>query len=555
MTQPPTFPRILPRVVIALTILVAALVIILIAHTIVAYSDYPFDSDEAIHANSGLALALDLRAGDWATFIRRFYQQSFYPPAFSVLKALTFAALGPSTLAARGFSLACLPLALLAIYLTSRQVDEQWGWLIGCITIGLTLTAQPLLVTSAQVMMEIPGLLASFGMMWLYTRALNNPSAKNLAGTSVMLAITFLTKYTYGVAAIATVGLMEMTLFIKNPTRTARRWWWLIGPCALLLALWFAHPSKLASFWAYATAQPKNQTWQWDSLLFYPRSIAYHYTPSPIFGLITLLSILWTIKRWHHQPLRLLLIYFGVGFIEMTLNLPNDPRFIATFIPAAHILTGAMLAWSIKTWSQANPGIFQYLVAALLIVSLITAVPVLIDRYRAYPSLMEAKYETHPRLNDLADWIQTQTASSPPPYLVNYWDQFGPWALTWYRGTHQAPPGARFQDLAVPASLLIEASDENIAALRASILESGAGYVVAFEGAPWGAPDWWIYAAALDDIIDPVARQVFDVKAYNTGDWLDTSLLRKTEWERIKADSRYTLHVQTTIYAIHPAAP
>ena len=148
------------RVVLLVVVLLVGLVTVTIAQTIWTYRDYPFDSDEAIHANSGLAMMLDLRAGDFEAFVRTFYQQGFYSPAFSVLKAAMFLIFGASPLVGRLFSLACLPLALLMIYQASRQLDEGWGWLIGSIGVGLTLTSQPLLVESALVMMEVPGLLA-----------------------------------------------------------------------------------------------------------------------------------------------------------------------------------------------------------------------------------------------------------------------------------------------------------------------------------------------------------------------------------------------------------
>jgi hypothetical protein len=547
------------RIAVFAIVLLVGLVMAMIAHTILAYRDYPFDSDEAIHANSGLAMALDLRAGDVKAFASTFYQQAFYPPAFSVLKAMAFLIFGPSTLAARLFSLACLPAALLVIHQTGRQLDKQWGWLIGTIAVGLTLTSQPILVASAQVMMEVPGLLASFGMLWLYLKAIEEPTNRRLAGTSLMLVITFLTKYTYGVPAVATVIIMETSLlrYLLKPGRRdqiVKRWLWLFGPFVLSMAAWFATPHKINQFWSYATAQPANRTWNLESLLFYPRSIAYHHTPSPLFALVTLACVAWAAKHWRNPLLRLLLIYFGVGLGEMTLNFPKDPRFIATFVPAAHVLTGAMLTWYVASWRQTpleqRWGIVILLL--VLVVSLVAAVPVLAERFRTYPSLMEVAYETNPKLNDLAAWILTQIPPGERFYLINFWDQLGPWALAWYAGTHEVQPSTRFDDVFMPAALLSEASPEDVSALREKIHTSGVRYVVAFEGTPWGAPVWWMYADAMNDVLDPIARETFYVDLYDTGDWRKRSLLKQDEWERVKTDGRFTLQVQTTIYVVHP---
>lgn len=333
-----------------------------------------------------------------------------------------------------------------------------------------------------------------------------------------------------------------------------RRWLWLFGPFALAMIVWFARSYKIAEFWSYATAQPAHRPWNLETLLFYPRSIAFHHTPSPLFALVTLIGVVWAAGRWRNPRLRLLLIYFGVGIGEMTLNFPKDPRFIVTFVPATHVLTGAMLVWCLGHWRQSSLNKWWGIVVVLLVVSLIMAVPVLSERFRTYPSLMEVAYETHPKLNDLAAWIQAQIPPGERVYLINFWDQFGPWALTWYLGTHDVQPGTRIAGLSMPSALLLEPSPENISALREEIGASGVRYVVAFEGTPWGEPVWWIYADGMSDVLVPVTRKVMYVDLYDTGDWLKRSLLRQDEWERVKADGRYVLQVQTTIYAVVPDA-
>lgn len=550
------------RAALSVLILIAALVVAMMARTIWTYRDYPFDSDEAIHANGALAMALDLRAGDLKAFAHTLYRQGFYPPAFSVPKAVAFLIFGASPLVARAFSLACLPAALLAIYLTGRRLDERWGWLIGAIAVALTLTSQPLLLASGLVMMEVPGLLASFGLLLLYLKAIEEPTVGRLIGTSLMLTITFLTKYTYGVAAVATVVLMEASWLLpgqRKPQGRERRtslrdvgtrWLWLLGPFALITTIWFAESYKIADFWSYATAQPSHQPWTLEALLFYPRSIALHYSPSPPFALVMSIAVIWALGRWRSPKHRLLLIYFGVGMGEMTLNFPKSPRFIATFVPAAHVLTGAMMVWCPRRWRRSSSSKWWRLVALLLAVSSIAAVPVLFERYRTYPSLMEVAYETHPKLNDLAAWIQDQVPLGERFYVINFWDQFSPWALSWHLGTHEVPPGMRFADVSMPSTLLEEASPENISSLREEIRASDVRYVVAFEGAPWGEPVWWVYAGEMSDMLDPVDRKMLYVDLYDTGSWLKRSLLRKGPWERVKAEGRFTLEVKTTVYAV-----
>lgn len=550
------------RAVLLILVLVVASVLVMIARTIWMYRSYPFDADEAIHANGALAMALDLQAGDFRAFADTVYQEGFYPPAFSVLKAIAFLVFGASPLVARGFSLVCLPGALLMIYLASRRLDAKWGWLIGTIAVTLTLSSQFLLLASGLVMMEVPGLLASFGLLWLYLRSIEKPTATRLVGTSLMLVVTFLTKYTYGVAAVATVALMEASRFLPGQRtdegdgrrsslhRLGSRWLWLLGPFVVAMIIWFAKPYKIAEFRAYATAQPSHQPWNLETLLFYPRSIAFHHSPSPPFALLMFIALIWALRRWRSSEHRLLLIYFLVGMAEMTLNFPKSPRFIATFVPAAHILTGAMLVWCLRRWRRSSLGKGWGLVALLCVVSSIVAVPTLFERYRTYPSLMEVAYETHPKLEDLADWIQNQIPPGERFYVINFWDQLSPWALSWHLGTHQVPPGTRFADISLPSALLEEASPENISLLREQIRASRVQYLVAFEGAPWGEPVWWIYAGEMADMLEPVNRNTLYVDLYDTGSWLKRSLLRKRPWERVKEEGRFTLQVKTTVYNV-----
>jgi hypothetical protein len=537
---------------------------VLVARTIWVYRDYPFDADEAIHANKALAILLDLRAGDLGASLRSFYRQGFYPPAFAVPKAATFLIFGASPLVARFFSLVCLFAAVLFVYGVGLQIDRRRGWMVGFIGAGLTLTSQPLLVASGLVMMETPGLLAGFAMLWLYLAAMQKPAAVRLAGTSLLLLVNFLTKYTYGLPAVATVVLMELSLLWPRwgecagldedraaswPRGVARRWSWLFVPFLLAVVVWFVGPGKLDMFLSYATAQPEHWSWTLDAVIFYPRSIALHCAPSPLFAVVTLIGVVWAVGRLRDPKLRLLLIYFCAGMGEMFFNFPKNPRFIVTFVPAAHLLTGAMIVWGLARWRQVAR-VWRGIVALLLAASLVMAVPVLTDRFRAYPSVMEVEYETNPQLNDLAAWIQSQIPPGGCFYVINFWDQFDPQALAWYLGTHDARPGVRFADVTMPSALLQEPTPENIAALREDIRASGARYVVSFEGTPWGEPVWWLYADALGDVLAPAARDVRYVDFYSAGGWLKRSLLRRDEWERVKAESRYTLQVQTTVYTV-----
>jgi|GEM_PF-3019683 len=576
------------RAALLAVILFDALVAILVGQQIVAYRDYPFDTDEAFHANGGLMLAMDLRAGDLGAFVVDSYRQSAYPPGFSWLEAPVFLIAGASPLAARMCSLACLLAAVLVMYAIGLELDERFGWLVGLVAAGLTLTAQTILAYSAMAMLEMPGLLVSLAALWAYLCATKRPTAWRLALVSLLMALTVLAKYPYGTVVVPTILAMEIyrVLRVRNPRSAIRnpqsRWLWLFGPFVVVMLAWFAKSYKVAAFFEYATSQPQQVAlFSVENLVYYPRSIALHYAPSPVWALLTLAGVIWAIARWRDERLRLFLIYFAIGMLVMTVKLQKHPRFIATIVPAAHILTGAMLAWlaACRRGSLAPCGrraqgpMLQGLSDNLLVaqwregwtrergatigvtialaICVVASAPVLIERFAAFPSLMQVQYQTDPRSRDLADWIAAQVEGQRF-YLVNPWDQFSAAAMEWRLATRDARPGARFADVFVPSVFLKKASPDNIEELRRAIRASGARYVVTLEGGPEGEQVWPDYADAMGDLLKPAARHEFSIEQWRRDaiQWLKRSLLTRQELERFKSDSRYTMHIQATVYRV-----
>lgn len=162
-------------IVLLATLLAGAFIFQTIQH----YHDLPFDWDEAMHANGGLILALDLRAGDWLAFLRDSYTQAYYPPAFSWLLVPMFLTFGLSPVAARATSLICLGLAVIVIYLMGLALDKRRGWIAGLIGALLTLLSLPLLTNAALVMLEMPALLASLLALLIHMKALEDGPRTN----------------------------------------------------------------------------------------------------------------------------------------------------------------------------------------------------------------------------------------------------------------------------------------------------------------------------------------------------------------------------------------
>lgn len=528
-----------PALLTFLLVLAATLFVFLfILQQIQAHSAHPFDLDEANHANGALALLLGYDAGGLVGLLHAFFRQNFYPPAFSVVQLLAAAPLELSATTLRICSAAAFAVAILLIYGLCLQLDRRYGWLAGLIACGATLTMQPLLVNAALVMKETPGLLVSILYLWLTLRALARPTPRRLALTGASLLLVFLTKYTYGVAALATAIFLELSLLrwpssvaptaANAPTLSARlrrslrqRYLWLFGPFLLGIILWFAYPGNLGRFFDYVTAQPQGDySLTLATLLFYPRSIALSQTPAPIFALLTALSLLWALLRWRDTATRLLLIYFLAGVAMMTLNRPQTARFIATFVPAAHILTGLMVARLARRRSLPRPlpPLARPAGAALVVAIIALSLPNVVQRFRQYPANVSVAYETDPRLDDLATWVQTHIPPGERFHVINYWDQFGPQTLAWRLGKSALTAGddarfanVRFADVRMPATLLSPATPQRTARLRQRLTHSNITHILLLEGGPWGAPFWPDYTAAFQDNLQHTAETTMTI--------------------------------------------
>jgi hypothetical protein len=262
--------------------------------------------------------------------------------------------------------------------------------------------------------------------------------------------------------------------------------------------------------------------------------------------------VIWAAVCWRDERLRLFLIYCVIGMVVMTVKLQKHPRFIATVVPAAHVLTGAMLAWLAARWRAgwARSKSATMVTAAALAICAGSTAPALAERFAAFPSLMQVQYQTDPRSNDLAAWIAAQVPNGQRFYLVNPWDQFSAAAMEWRLATSDAQRVTRFADVFVPSVFLKKARPENVADLQRAIRASGARYVVALEGGPEGEQVWPDYSDAMGDMIVLTAQQEFAIEQWQRDvvQWIKRSLLTRDKLERAKLTGRYAMRIRATVY-------
>lgn len=538
------------RSALGLVLLLDLAVCLFVGQQVVTYQAFPFDSDEANHANGGLALARELQQGDIGEAVEVIYRQNFYPPGMDWLKAGAFLLFGFTPLVARAFSVVNLFLAVLVLYGISLELGVN-GALGGVLTAVLTLTMRPLLVNAGLVMMEIPGLLVSLLFLWAYLRALKAPSRRRFLLTSVLLAWAFFTKYTYGIVCAGTLGVMELSRLrpslsgLRPVIRT--RWLWLAGPFVLTL---LGRPETFSSFFSYTRPLADDQPWlSTGNLLYYPTSLVNHDLPLPLFGLVTIAALAWAMSRWRDERLRLLLLYFLLGMgIVMVVNHPANPRFIVTFVPAVHLLTGALVGYLIEPGLSPNDLRQRLKLAAAVSVGLITvlSLPSLIARFQHLPSVMEVAMETEPGLHEVAGWIERQVGDGGDIYLVNYFDRLSPATLSWYLAARD-PSGHERQ---IIGTIVEPATKTRTAVLRQDVLQSGAAYLVLLEGGPWGSPFWPEYTQALADRLTMVGRAQFEIEQFGADEWLNRHRLADGAWPQVKEESRYSLNLTAIVYRL-----
>jgi hypothetical protein len=342
---------------------------------------------------------------------------------------------------------------------------------------------------------------------------------------------------------------------VRQRAALVQRWGWLFGPFALIMLAWFSKPYKVAAFFEYATSQPAQVSlFSIENLVYYPRSIALHYVLSPVAAALTLVGVVFAAVRWRDERVRLFLVYLLLGLLVMTVKLQKHPRFIATIAPAAHILTGAFLAWLARHWREGWTRVraLSAAIVVMLAVGVLVSAPVLFERFAAFPSLMQVQYQTDPRSADLAEWIASQVPDGQRFYLVNPWDQFSAPAMEWHLATRPVHPHVRFGQVWVPSVFLKPVAPGNIDEVRHSIETSGARYIVALEGGPEGEQVWPDYADALDEMFLPVAQHEFAIQQWrrDVPQWLKLSLLTREGLDRQKSKGRYPMNIRATVYRL-----
>lgn len=526
------------------------------------YQTHPFDGDEVNHALPSLRMAYAFSQHAWLDLVQIIYTQSFYPPAAAVVKALSFILFEPSILHARLFSVVCLFLAVLVLYALCVEIDSENGGFAGLVAAMLTLSSSSLLINAGLSMVEIPGLLVSLLFLWAYIRTLQKGTTWRFLMVSFIMIAVFLTKYTYGIVLVLTLGLTEGSLLpplkIQQvwptlKTRLVKRWIYLFGPFALATVLWFFHPEKIEGFVSFTQPLPGSEPWlSLQNVGSYLHDITIHNLPSPFFAAVAVGGMVWAVHHWSQRLLRPLLLYFFVGVgVIMVVNHPVNTRFMVTFVPALHVLTGLMIGFLWRRHQLFDKRILTTVLLGFIGLSVILSAPNTWRRWTQLDNFMEVMVETDPAIGEMMIWIQQQIPPGQPVFLVNYWDQLTPNLFTWYQGLrHPADI-----EQSIGSTIIPPPTDETLASVRRSVLDSQAKYLILFEGGPWGQPFWPEYTAALEDMLVPVAQHEFTVTSVEeVQTWLDANSVTDPAWLVVRDSNLHNLSIGVVVYRLEFSA-
>jgi hypothetical protein len=413
--------KIIPLVAAISTVAVSAY----IYFTIMRFKNIPFPWDSAGHAYEGLRIANDLRAGDILSFVADTYRQAFWPFFHSWILAPAFIFFENTYAVARAVSLFCFILFVPTIYLIGIEMGERHGHWAGLINTLLALTSLPLLVLSSMCMSEIPGLLMTFLAFLFYLKAIKREQPSLFLLTSVLMALTFFTKWHHGVFLISAIILARLLSGTRILDKTNT---YLFAPLIIILGIWFVYPRHILSFYKHATFQPHFYEFlSIENFLFYPSGFLKIYHSSPIIATLAAFGFLVSLRRIRDPRILPFVIHILIGILLMTYKLDNRYRYIITIVPAIWVLASPELVrivFSLQSHFKIKPKrtIVSALITLTILFITIASVP---GTYRKYPtSLLNYNFYGDEKAGKAYEFITKNVTNHDHIAVFGTWDYY-----------------------------------------------------------------------------------------------------------------------------------
>lgn len=499
-----------PTVVSATLLLLLAVVgVVLAAQVVEQYVDVPPDFDEAVHLLPVRQLAVDVGQGDVAAFVRHTLNQDELA-AYPFMHAwLTFPVwlVWPSLTAVRLTSLLSLIPSILLAFAIGHDLlmrRAEWRWLAGLVSGGLLLGSFPLWVYGALAYLEGAGLCLSLLALWLYGRSGENGRWAARANryallTSLAVTATFFTKYNFGLFLMGGIALNEIVqAFLHGWQGRWRRWFCLGGITAVLLLFWFIYPGHWARFWAFGSAQEGGLTvWQWESWLYYGRSLFQQYLVGWPFVLLVGAGLVCGGSRWRDFSYRSLLCYLVVSWLLLIFVPQKAPRFLYTVAPAVFPLAGVFVV-ALADWWRDQEHLGRWLGAGLAVLWALWATTAVFQRFQFFEAAVAAGYSSTPETAVMQQFVGEQTlAQNQPVVMLNGWHLFSAPALQWSFYTTHPHSQLAYDEGWVTTRLAPEPTPENLERLLNEWKAQGITIILSIDGSPAGAYSGWAVVEPL----------------------------------------------------------
>jgi hypothetical protein len=332
--------------------LLVLLVVLVCLHAFESYTTWrpPLQADEAGHALPAARMALDLRRGAFGAFFADTQREMTWPFVHPWLLAVSFLAFGISTEVARGASLVFLGAAIVLAFLLARKLaalsepgtgaeppapslaDALW---LGTPTALLMVCTPDFWVHSSTVMIEPLGMLLTLGCLLAYAAASTRPSPLRHAAAGMLAALTFLTKYNYGLPLVAALLLSRAAA--REPSRRGRGTAFLLAGFAPPVILWLAYPfpDKLQALYSFSVNRDEGLSGLAD-LLFYPQKIAE--TVSWPLTIWLLAAAVLSLRRVRDGRTSAATLFALVGLAMITAHPNKQLRYVFTILPVLYVL-------------------------------------------------------------------------------------------------------------------------------------------------------------------------------------------------------------------------
>ena len=217
-----------------------------------------FNVDDAMHALAGASVLHDIAHLDLRSLLVDVWDQGRWPPLGSVLQLPTLAALSVSAAAHRMAILVLLlpTMAVLAAAARGMVEEEDGAWAM-VIVGGLALSSGVLLLASASVLYEVPGMAVAMGAYLAANEGWKTRKSGWFWLGSVLLAAAWFTKWQYGI--VATVALLTAGFARKRrgePGVAAGDFLYVVPIVTLIV--WFLSAYHVREFGLYMLWQPSS---------------------------------------------------------------------------------------------------------------------------------------------------------------------------------------------------------------------------------------------------------------------------------------------------------